>query len=250
MQARDIHEVITLLEGIIADATHAGSPLGYFPALYKRVTVSVRDKINAGYFDDGPRMERLDTTFANRYLAAYDAFHSGRADSPSWQLAFEAAGRRELIVLQHLFAGMNAHIGLDLAIAAAAVAPGDSIYQLKGDFFKINEVLGNLVNTVQDELSVIWPMMRWIDRIGKRMDESLAIFSMDVARDAAWQLACELAALPDQAARDAAIAAKDVRVTAFGGKLINPGFLLNVVRVVVRLTERGNVPHKISTLNA
>ena len=137
-----------------------------------------------------------------------------------------------------------------LAIAAAAVAPGDSIYQLKGDFFKINEVLGNLVNTVQDELSVIWPMMRWIDRIGKRMDESLAIFSMDVARDAAWQLACELAALPDQAARDAAIAAKDVRVTAFGGKLINPGFLLNVVRVVVRLTERGNVPHKISTLNA
>ena len=59
---------------------------------------------------------------------------------------------------------MNAHINLDLGIAAAEVAPGASIHALEQDFNLINEILCEMVDDVQDRLGKIWPAMRMIDR--------------------------------------------------------------------------------------
>ena len=91
--AATIDEVITRLTGILIESRRVGSRLGYFPALYRKVTVRVKEGIAAGRFEDGPRMERLDVAFANRYLDAYD--RRGRGDRPtgSWHVAFDAAGR-------------------------------------------------------------------------------------------------------------------------------------------------------------
>jgi hypothetical protein len=37
----------------------------------------VKRGIAEGFFDDGPRMETLGVVFANRYLAAYEAWQAG-----------------------------------------------------------------------------------------------------------------------------------------------------------------------------
>ncbi|MBL8234616.1 MAG: hypothetical protein JNL98_39320, partial [Bryobacterales bacterium] len=75
--AHSIDEVISNLGTMLDDARRKKSRLGYFPALYVLVTRAVKQGIASGRFQDGPRMERLDVAFANRYLAAYDAFSSG-----------------------------------------------------------------------------------------------------------------------------------------------------------------------------
>src|SRR5262245_42369321 len=69
-RATSIGEVIDRLSAIIQWSVVNDSRLGYFPALYRKVTAGVRDGIQQGAFDDGRRMERLDVIFANRYLEA------------------------------------------------------------------------------------------------------------------------------------------------------------------------------------
>ena len=83
--------MIGRLDAIINGCIATGDRLGYFPALYNRVTIAVRDAIRHGQFQNGPRMERLDVTFANRYITAYDEYRDGQRPTSAWLQAFEAA---------------------------------------------------------------------------------------------------------------------------------------------------------------
>ena len=124
MPAQDIDEVIKELETITADAIRLNSRLGYFAALYYKVTCKVKQGIESGAFENGPRMEIFDVTFANRYLTAYTQWVNKQYNqlSLSWKIAFEMTEQSSILVLQHLFLGMNAHINLDLGVAVATVA--------------------------------------------------------------------------------------------------------------------------------
>src|ERR1044071_550771 len=115
MPPQTIEEIIARLEGIIDEALRKQSRIGYFAALYERVTSNVRRALVAGdVFKDNPRMERLDVIFAGRFLDAWDAFSEGREPTASWRVAFAWLEDPELLVVQHLMLGMNAHIKLDL----------------------------------------------------------------------------------------------------------------------------------------
>ena len=113
-----IDSILAQLSAIIADSEKTNSRLGYFAALYYKVTASVKDGIAKGRFGDGPRMEKLDVIFASRYLDALAAWKAGKPLTESWRLAFDASKQSNLLVLQHLLLGMSAHINLDLGIAA------------------------------------------------------------------------------------------------------------------------------------
>ena len=104
-------------------------------------------------------MRRFVVIFANYYLAAYDGFRDGRIPSTAWTLTFEAAQQWWPTVLQHLLLGMNAHINLDLGIAAACAAPGDRIADLKGGFDRINALLADQVEEVLAALAQISPLL-------------------------------------------------------------------------------------------
>jgi hypothetical protein len=91
--------------------------LGFFAALYRKVTVKVKEGIAEGRFENGPRMKRLDVTFASRYLAALNQFRNGRQPSLCWLASFKSAAAWRPIVLQQLLIGMNAHINFDLGIS-------------------------------------------------------------------------------------------------------------------------------------
>ena len=166
MTPKTIEEVIETLEQIIQSSKTQENPMGYFAALYYKVTISVKDKLGENYFKDDQRMEQLDVIFANRYLSAYKKYTEGKPTTKSWESAFNSSHNKNLIVLQHLLLGMNAHINLDLGIAAADISTKSTISELHSDFNKINELLASLLDEVQNDLVKIWPMLfvilKWI----------------------------------------------------------------------------------------
>ncbi len=100
--AQNIDEVIARLTDIIDISRQEPGRLGYFAALYRKVTISVKQGILNGRFEDGARMEMLDVNFANRYLEAYELHSKGETPTASWQVSFEAAGHWRPLILQHL----------------------------------------------------------------------------------------------------------------------------------------------------
>ena len=228
-----IDDVLVSLNLVLDDALRTGARIGYFAALYERVTSNVRRAIVAGtVFDDNARMTRLDVVFANRFLDAWDQHHRGEQPSACWQVAFAALDDSGPLVLQHLLLGMNAHINLDLGIAAATVAPTpQSLEALWPDFMKISEVLARLTRVVEDELCQICPrLQRAADLV--TVEDRLFSFGIDKARDLAWAFASQLVATP-QSQWKGPIKARD-DLTAAAGRALYPlhGLAGGVVRSI------------------
>jgi hypothetical protein len=239
--ARNIDDILAALDRIIAAAIAEPSRLGWFAALYRQVTLRIRQGIADGMFDDGPRMEQLDIVFASRYLDALATWQAGGAPTRSWKLAFDASRRTDLIILQHLLLGINAHTNLDLGIAAAVVCPGDALAALHPDFDRINLILGALTDDVKRVLAGFSPLLHLIDDLGGGgAEDAMVNFSLTAARDDAWDHAQLLAAEP--AAQQAqAIAVIDGK-TAFLARLVaDPGRILTVALDAVHLGESTDI---------
>lgn len=247
MGATTIDQVIQDLEQIVQDSKADESTLGYFAALYLKVTKEVKLKIDQGFFDDNLRMEHLDVVFANRYLDAYKTFKNGGVTTQSWEVAFSASQNNKLIVLQHLLSGMNAHINLDLGIAAAEITTPENIANLEGDFNKINDILADLVGQVEQSLAKIWPALLWILKVFKKVDDFLINFSMSLARDGAWKFANEYVVL-DDSQREVALLVRDQKIAKLGKAVVKPGRLERFIFWIIRMGERGTVAQKIQKL--
>ena len=247
--ADTLDQVVARLDDEVERALRERSRLGYFAALYREVTRGVRAGIGAGRFEDGVRMERFAVIFANRYLEALDRHRAGGATPKSWTVAFGAARRWPPLILQHLLAGMNAHIGLDLGIAAARTAPGAELAALRGDFDTVTSLLGELVDEMQDRIARVSPWMWIVDRVGGRTDEVVCTFCLDRSRRLAWQWAEHLAAT-DPAREDVEIAALDLLVAGLGlGILSPPELRLKAALLLVRLKEKQDVARVVRALS-
>lgn len=245
--ATTIDDVINQLTAIVEWSKQNNSRIGYFAALYRKVTIQIKSGIEDDYFDDGPRMERLDVIFANRYIHACYQRQTGQTPTQSWVRAFDETEHWWPIVLQHLLMGMNAHINLDLGIAAAETVPPKELSGLKGDFDKINSVLASLVGDVQNELAEIWPLQRLFNRYLGSVEKSIINFSMEKARDAAWSFAETLS--PHSAEqRQQQIVYKDKMVALFSDVISRPGFPVSLINKIIRLGERGSTRQIIEIL--
>jgi hypothetical protein len=247
MYAATIDDVIELLGQELDRCRSRDSRLGYFPALYRKVTIAVKEGIAQGAFEDGERMERLDVIFANRYLEAADQWARGEPPTRSWRVAFEAAESWPPIVLQHLLLGINAHINLDLAIAAAQTAPGASLPALQKDFNQINALLAALVGDVKTSLSTVWPLLRFYNRLVGGVADVTINFSMSRARTASWQAAQKLAPLPTSA-WEPEIDDIDRRTALLGKIICHPPLKVRLLLMAVRLGERGQVGQIVDIL--
>ena len=221
MPVQTIDDVVSALDAIVQQSYDNASRLGYFAALYRRVTCAVRDGLTTGRFQNGPLMEKLDVVFASRYLDALATFQSGGTATRSWMLAFRGCDDANLLILQQLLSGMNAHINLDLGIAAAQTCPGDQLPQLKPDFDEINNVLAGLIDTVAAEIAAVSPLIGDLEKIGLRSETSLVNFDMTAARDHAWFVAQSLASEPS-VLHDVTIAGLDLAVSLEGRSILYP----------------------------
>jgi hypothetical protein len=245
---RSIDQVIDDLKAIVQDCIQQKDALGIFAAVYLRTTVAVREAIRQGRFEDNPRMERLDVIFADRYIDALKAYRAGLPCTQSWKQAFDASRNNRLIGMQHLMLGMNAHILLDLGIAAAQVCPGAQIKQIENDFNKINEVLMELLDVMQDAMAQMSFVYKLLDKFGMNLDEKIASGGIKLARVRAWQVAQNCAAATDPAALQKVIAETDTVTQGLSKGIIHtPGFL-NFLLGLIKMTETGDVEmmHKLS----
>lgn len=244
-----IDEVITRLTEIIAETRQLPSRLGYFAALYRKVTIQVKEGIANNRFQDGMRMERLDVNFANRYLEAYELHRQGKQPTAAWQVSFEAAEQWRPLILQQLLLGINAHINLDLGIAAMETSPGEELHSLQSDFQEINSILFNLVQPVQDEIGQVSPWIGFLEKIDPSADDAIINFSMRVARDSAWRFALRLNAL-DAKERPGAIQRRDKEIAELGRLVVNPpGLFFKAGLTLIRLRESNDIPRVIDLLS-
>jgi hypothetical protein len=240
MPQRKIDHIIDELTEIIEWSIETNCRAGIFAALYKRVTIEVKNKIDEGnYFDDNERMEKLDIVFADRYLEAVNQYRNNKAATKSWDAAFKAGENNQHIILQHLLLGINAHINLDLGIACAIVAPGNSITSMKNDFYKINKILFDLLDDVQERIGNLSPWMMIIDWLGKNHDEKIMGFSIERARDFSWMLAEQLAPL-DTDLQPPFITLRDEKTALLANIFIKPGVILGFALKVIRLREEND----------
>lgn len=213
-----VDEAISAMDVLLDRAMDTSDPRGYFTCVYRAVTIRVRDGIRAGEFDDCARMERFDVAFARLYLDAVEGHAAGRPVPESWRVVFEAPDAA--LGLQHVLAGMNAHINLDLGVAAAQVQQGDGIIALRDDFERLNDVLATMIDRMQAALQHTAPWTVTADRWAGQLDELVSGWSIEYARGRAWSFAEQLAAAGLE--HDRLVRERDLKVAALGSRILDP----------------------------
>jgi len=236
MPATTIDDVLAQLENIIAESIQTNNRMGYFAALYYKVTASVKEGIAKGQFENGPRMEQFDVLFASRYLDAFNAWKNNQPLTASWQVAFDAAKSSSFLVLQHLLLGMNAHINLDLGIAAVAVS-GGQLDDVQTDFDSINTIISSLTYQVLNDIDRVSPLLSLLGLHAGNQTSILIQFSIDNARDGAWCFAEELVTKQQGADYDACITQRDQTIKQLAQQLIQNKGVMRFTIWLIHLFE-------------
>lgn len=154
------------------------------------------------------------------------------------------------MVMHHLLIRMNTYIGLDLGIATAIVSAGAGIENIHSDFNKINTILCDLITEVKTCLYGMWPLSKLISKLTTgKLENDIAGFSMNVARDAAWQVAVDYAALDTEEKTQQYLTERDNSIAEFSKKILNPGPMIKTVSGIFRMFEFGSIAKKIQRLD-
>jgi Family of unknown function (DUF5995) len=257
MLATNIDEVIKTLDLIIAEAkadcdkfstTPIGDRIGFFAALYRQMMLKIRMGMASNHFDDCDRMNQFAAQFANRYLIAIDTYKNGGKPTKSWKVAFEAASKPDFIILQHLLLGINAHINLDLGIVVAKICPGQELQHFGGDFDKINNIIADLLNPIQQVLNQFSPLLEILDKVGGITDEAIVSFSIKEARQEAWNHAQILAPQTTEQ-QQSTIISLDKKVAFLGRIVASPSRIIDKAIEIVKSSESDEIPLIIDALN-
>jgi hypothetical protein len=245
---QSIDEVLAALRTVVDDAAAAGDRAGLFAAVYRQVTATIATGVAGGLFDDADRLDRFDAVFAGRYLTALEAWRDGRDPGRSWRLALRAGEDPDLVLVQHVVLGINAHINLDLAVAAATTCPGEEITALEDDFERINDVLLQVLCELQGALNELSPLLGGLDFVLGRLDEEIFGFKLQRARAEAWEAAVVLAGQPPEA-RARTVRMLDRYAHGVGRLVLAPPFPVPAALQVVRFAERVEVSEAIRCLD-
>lgn len=244
---KTIEEVLKKLDEIIAWAKENQNPIGYFACTYRIMTAQVLKGIQQKKFEDNPRMTLLDIAFANRYLEAWDSYSKGKRCTNSWYIAFEAAKNKNLLILQHIFLGMNAHINLDLGISAASIMPYRKIAPLRKDFENINNVIASINQKVQDSLNKICYPVELIDKISNGKDNTVLDFAISKARETSWATAVMTSNTPNLL-KESLIGIVDYAAAKVASQIINPNILTPALLKELKKCESIDVSKNIEIL--
>ncbi len=247
MTATTIDEVIAQLDQIIDTECANNSCMAYFPILYRKVTLRIKEGILNNEFENNQRMERLDVLFANRYINAYECLDNNKPLTQSWKKAFEATKNQNLLIMQHLLLGINAHINLDLGIAVAeTVGDNGELMDFENDFNKINAILGSMIANVEAKIISVSPLFGLLDKFGKGREDKLVSFSINIARDGAWLFANQYHSSPNKTIE---LNSRDTIIATLAGKLITQkSWVVKYLVKTIYFFEKKNVAQIITVL--
>lgn len=158
-----------------------------FNQVYLTVTEEIGRRIGTGQFTDPQAAATLDVLFAGRYLAAVDAETDGRRPPACWRPLFQHRHHPGVRPLQFALAGINAHIGHDLALAVidSCRLLGCEPAALEGEFDRVGDVLVLLEEQIREDLMPGPDLLE----IADPLTHLLGTWSLERARDAAWSAA-------------------------------------------------------------
>ncbi|MEF3117220.1 DUF5995 family protein [Streptomyces chrestomyceticus] len=161
--------------------------IAVFNRVYLSVTEEIARRLGTGGFQDPSAAGELDAVFARRYLAAVDAAGAGLTVPACWRPVFQLRRHPGVRPLQFALAGINAHIGHDLALAVvdtcralecepAALAP---------DFDRVGDLLTGMEERIRESLM---PGPDLLD-VADPLTHLAGSWSLEMARDGAWAAA-------------------------------------------------------------
>ncbi|MDO0928657.1 DUF5995 family protein [Streptomyces sp. TG1A-8] len=164
-----------------------------FNRVYLAVTEEVGRRLDAGRFADPRTAAALGARFAGRYLAAVDAVARDRRPPACWRPLFQFRRHPGVRPLQFALAGINAHVGHDLALALVDTcrALGCEPAELEDEFDRVGELLVSLEERVREDLMPGPDLLQVADPL----THLLGSWSLERARDASWAAARALWAL-------------------------------------------------------
>ncbi|MFJ4808576.1 DUF5995 family protein [Streptomyces longwoodensis] len=177
----------------LAATLPARDGVAVFNRVYLAVTQQVDRQLDAGRFADPRAASTLDVRFAERYLAAVDAAGSERRPPACWRPLFQWRRHPGVRPLQFALAGINAHIGHDLALAVvdACQALGCEPGELEDEFDRVGDLLIALEEHIREELMPGPDLLQ----IADPLTHLLGAWSLERAREATWAAARALWAL-------------------------------------------------------
>ncbi len=190
---KTVADVLARLEAIDA-ALPPSDGVIWINQLYLEVTQQVETAVPAEHQAAPGFLAALDVVFAARYFAAFDAAGSG-AQLPAgypfhaWKPLFEARFATGVAPVQFALAGMNAHINHDLSIviceacAARGTEPSDDGPE-HTDYQSVNGLIAKVEKKIK-----AWMMtglLKELDLVFNPVDDVVAVWDIEKARDAAW----------------------------------------------------------------
>ena len=111
-----------------------------------------------------------------------------KVESRAWRATWDVADDCDLLIVQHLLLGINAHVNHDLGRVVVELADehGGELRAMRADFDAVNAVLAT---TMPEVLADLGRASRWVNRAAAWGADRWFHFSLTTARDQAWRFA-------------------------------------------------------------
>jgi hypothetical protein len=238
---RTLDDVVKGFSALEARYRAAHDRRAIFLTLYSVVSAEMRDRVAARRFEDHEWVHRYAVAFANLYRQAVDAYDAGDTQRvpKAWRLCFDAAKAGSGLVLTDMLLGVNAHVNHDLPYAIDGIAIGPDRQKRYRDHSAVNAVLGAVTERATLQVSQAYaPGIAGLDRAAGNLDEVLSAFSLEVARESAWESALALANARDDGERQRVMNLIGIRAAAVARLLRAPAHHSGVI-LVCREVEAG-----------
>lgn len=197
----DQQTVIDRMQALIEQWEQVSDRRAEFLTCYRLMTSSMFGAIDAGEFHDPVWVTGLLHHFAEYYFVALDDYEHRSAGIPAvWQFAFDTAKQDDVMILQNLLLGINAHINYDLVLALVDMLEPEwegltpERRQLRyEDHHHVNAIIGRTVDSVQDQVvERALPIMEFVDDLLGPVDEWIASRTIGHWREAVWNAAVQM----------------------------------------------------------
>ena len=173
----------------IEAATLPGDGLACFNRMYLGVTQEVNNQLGHQFYADPAFMTALDVAFANLYFAAVGAAGDPAAVPLAWRPLVELRAAAGIEPIQFALAGMNAHINHDLPLAVvstcAELSTSPDVGAHLADYQKVDQLLDAAEQSVRQSFESAPELA--VDHHLQAVDNLLASWTINSARDLAWQ---------------------------------------------------------------
>jgi hypothetical protein len=237
---RTLDDVVLGFEVLEAELRERRDRRCIFLTLYRVVSTEMRRQVAAGGFEDSEWVHRYAVGFANLYREAFEAYEAGRRNlvPKAWRLCFDAAAGGRTLVLQDVFLGVNAHVNHDLAYALFSVSIDPDRTKRYRDHAAVNRVLGSVTDRATAQLASLYaPGLTALDDCAGELDEMLSLFSLEVARDSAWESALSLANARGDIERGVVMKLVGSRAAVMSRLLLAPSLSPTAMGVCSRLEQ-------------